>query len=73
MALVNNSVKENFQGKRKKKAINILTIFFISHKSDVKTFIKWIVKKLVKTQFRWESLNLTQFKFKFETMSNLKF
>ena len=49
MALVNNPVKENFYGKIKKKAINILTIFFISHKNDVKTFIKWIVKTLVKT------------------------
>ena len=42
-ALVKNSVKESFYGKRKKK--NILTIFFISHKSDVKIFLKWIVKK----------------------------
>ena len=49
MALVNNPVKENFYGKRKKKAINILTVFFISHKSNVKIFIKWIVKTLVKT------------------------
>ena len=30
--LVNNPVKENFYGKRKKKTINILTVFFISHK-----------------------------------------
>ena len=29
--LVNNPVKENFYGKRK-KTINILTVFFISHK-----------------------------------------
>ena len=37
--LVKNSVKENFYGKRKKKkTINILTAFFISRKSDVKTF-----------------------------------
>ena len=27
--LVNNPVKENFYGKRKKKTINILTIFFL--------------------------------------------
>ena len=34
--LVNNPVKENFYGKRKKKkTINILTVFFISHKSVV--------------------------------------
>ena len=37
-ALVNNSVKESFMGG--KKTINILTTFFISHKSDVKTFLK---------------------------------
>ena len=37
-ALVKNSVKENFYGKRKKKVINILTAFFISYKSNVKTF-----------------------------------
>ena len=38
-ALVNNSFKESFYGKRK-KAINILTVFFISHKNGVKTFLK---------------------------------
>ena len=37
-ALIKNSVKESFYGKRKKKTINILTAFFISHKNDVKTF-----------------------------------
>ena len=43
-ALVNNSVKESFYGKRKKKKpINVLAAFFISHKSDVKTFLKWMV------------------------------
>ena len=35
---IKNLVKENFYGKRKKKVINILTTFFISYKSDVKTF-----------------------------------
>ena len=39
---VKNLVKKSFYGKRKKKTINILTTFFISHKSDVKTFLKWI-------------------------------
>ena len=29
----------------KKKKINVLTIFFISHKSDVKTFLKWIINQ----------------------------
>ena len=44
-ALVKNLVKESFYGKRKKKTINILTIFFISHKRDVKIFLKWMVNK----------------------------
>ena len=44
-ALVKNPVKENFYGKRKEKTVNILTVFFISHKSDVKTFLKWIVNE----------------------------
>ena len=38
--LVNNLVKESFYEKRKKKTINVLTTFFISHKIDVKTFLK---------------------------------
>ena len=38
--LIKNPVKESFYGKKKK--INVLTAFFISHKSDVKTFIKLI-------------------------------
>ena len=37
---VNNLVKESFYEKRKKKTINVLTAFFIFHKSDVKTFLK---------------------------------
>ena len=42
--LVNNSFKESFYGKRKKKEeIDVLTAFFISHKSCVKIFLKWIV------------------------------
>ena len=37
--LVHNPFKKSLYGKRKKKkAINILTAFFIPHKSDVKTF-----------------------------------
>ena len=35
--LVKNSFKESFYGKKK---INVLTAFFISHKSSVKTFLK---------------------------------
>ena len=45
-ALVKNPVKESFYRKRKK--INVLTTFFISHKSDVKTFLKWIVNECPK-------------------------
>ena len=30
---------------KEKKAINILIIFFISRKSDVKTFLKWILNQ----------------------------
>ena len=44
-ALVKNPVKESFYGKRKEKVINVLTIFFIFHKSDIKTFIKLILNK----------------------------
>ena len=35
-ALVKNPVKESFMGKGKKKN-NVLIVFFISHKNDVKT------------------------------------
>ena len=45
-ALVKNPVKENFY--RKKKTTNVLTAFFIFHKSDVKTFLKWIVNQCPK-------------------------
>ena len=38
--LVNNPFKGNFYRKRKKKVINVLTAFFISHKSDIKIFLK---------------------------------
>ena len=38
-ALVKNPVKESFYGKRK-NAINVLIAFFISHKSNVKIFLK---------------------------------
>ena len=37
-ALVKNPIKESFYDK--KKTINILTDLFISHKNDVKTFLK---------------------------------
>ena len=44
-ALVKNPVKESFYGKRKEKVINVLITFFISHKIDVKTFLKLILNK----------------------------
>ena len=45
--LTKNPVKENFYGK-KKKTINILTVFFIFYKSDVKNFLKWILNECPK-------------------------
>ena len=36
-ALVKSLIKESFYEEKK---INVLTIFFITHKSDVKTFLK---------------------------------
>ena len=42
--MINNQFKESFLWeKEKKKTINILTAFSISHKSGVKIFLKWIV------------------------------
>ena len=46
-ALVKNPVKENFYGKEK-KVINVLTAFFISYKSNVKTFFNWILNECPK-------------------------
>ena len=46
--LVKNPVKENFY-RKKKKTINVLTAFFISYKSDVKNFIKWIINEYLKS------------------------
>ena len=43
-ALIKNSDKESFYEK-KKIAINVLTVFYISHKSNVKIFLKWILKE----------------------------
>ena len=42
-ALVNNSVKKKNYGKK-----NFNVFFFIFHKSDVKTFLKWIVNQCPK-------------------------
>ena len=45
--MVNNSFKESLYGKRK-KIINFLIAFFISYKSGIKTFLKWIVNDCLK-------------------------
>ena len=50
-------LKKVFMEKEKKKAINILIVFFISHKSDVKIFLKWILN-----QCRTALVNMTQSK-----------
>ena len=46
--LINNLVKKSFYRKIKKKVINVLTTFFISHKNYVKTFLKWIINQYPK-------------------------
>ena len=46
-AMINNSFKESFYGKRKKK-INVLIVFSISYKNGVKTFLKCIVNQCPK-------------------------
>ena len=45
--LVNNLFEKSFYGK--KKTINILTIFFISHKSGIKIFLKWLLTNIIRT------------------------
>ena len=47
-ALVKNPIKESFYGKRKKKQLMFWQFFLISHKSDVKTFSKWILNQCPK-------------------------
>ena len=52
-AMVSNPFKKRFYRKGKKekekeKAINVLIAFFISHKSGVKLFLKWIVNYCLK-------------------------
>ena len=41
-ALVKDKLKKIFMG-IEKKIINILTVFFIFHKSNIKTYLKWIL------------------------------
>ena len=45
--LIKNPVKERFYGKKKKKK-EVLIAFFISHQSDVKTFLKLTVNEYPK-------------------------
>ena len=48
-ALINNPLKKVFMGnEKKKKVINILTTFFIFHKSGIKTFLKCIINECPK-------------------------
>ena len=42
--------------KKEKKAINVLTAFFIFHKGDVKTFLKWILN-----QYYTAFINMTRY------------
>ena len=45
--MVNNSLKEVFMEKeKKKKTINVLTTFSISYKNCVKIFLKWIINHI---------------------------
>ena len=46
--LVNNPFKESFLRNKKKRVINTLTTFFISHKNDIKTFLKYIINECLK-------------------------
>ena len=57
--IINNPLKEKFYGKRKKKTINILTVFFISHKSDIKTFLKLIINHCFKEMTKIKKLDET--------------
>ena len=45
--LIKDSIKKKNLWKKKKKFI-VLTVFSISHKSDVKTFLKWILNRCPK-------------------------
>ena len=44
-ALVKNPFKKSFY---REKKINVLIVFFISHRSYVKTFLKWILNQCPK-------------------------
>ena len=55
-ALVNNLVKKKFYGKK-----NFNVFFFIFHKSDVKTFLKWIVNQCPKGTRKHFPKTITKF------------
>ena len=42
---------------KEKKSINFLTAFFISHKSNVKTFLKWIINQCPKGTRQHDPIN----------------
>ena len=41
--IVNNPFKKSFYKKRKKKVINVLTVFSIFYENGIKIFLKWII------------------------------
>ena len=46
--LVQNPIKKKASMGKEKKKVNVLTVFFISHKNDVKTFFNQIVNQCPK-------------------------
>ena len=42
-SIVYEAFLETFYEKRKKKKKFVLTVFYISHENDVKTFLKWFI------------------------------
>ena len=44
--------------KNEKKVINILIAFFISNKSDIKTFLKWIINECPKGTRQHDPINI---------------
>ena len=57
--------------KEKKKTINILIVFFISHESNVKTFLKWILKQCHTALVNMTLLQILGFTFEFNAFSAL--
>ena len=45
---MNNFRKIFIRKEKKKKRINVLTVFYIFHKSEVKLFLKWFINNCSK-------------------------